>query len=373
MPRLRASGLTDADVRRATRDELLVAALQRADPSALEKRLTGSLTRQASLPRTPAESRCYPGTGSCGAFFWSSSRSRCAARRRVRRRRRAVPAAPPPVTTRPSSTASTSPGRRSTSACTRRPAATSSRRSAFPKAGSTEYQSLQQQILQSLVQRAQLDQKAPSLKVSVTDKQVEDQLKNLKKQYFGGEREELPGGAEEAVRHRRGGARRPRGEPALERDLQEGDRRRDGDARRGQGVLRRPPRGLHDAADARRQPHPREGQGARRQAVRAAEGGRRLRHAREEVLDRPRLEGAGRTADDHPRPDRARVRPGRLRAADRPAVEAGAHPVRLAHHPRRQAGHAAPVDAVLAGEGVDQAAAAPAEAERRRSRSGSTG
>lgn len=35
--RLRAVGMTNADVRRATRDELLVAALQRANPSALEK------------------------------------------------------------------------------------------------------------------------------------------------------------------------------------------------------------------------------------------------------------------------------------------------------------------------------------------------
>jgi parvulin-like peptidyl-prolyl isomerase len=56
---------------------------------------------------------------------------------------------------------------------------------AFPKAGSTEYQGLQQQIVQALVQRVQLDQQAPELKVSVTDKQVEDQLKSLKKQYFG--------------------------------------------------------------------------------------------------------------------------------------------------------------------------------------------
>jgi foldase protein PrsA len=57
---------------------------------------------------------------------------------------------------------------------------------AFPKAGSTEYQTLQKQIVQSLVQRIQLEQQAPSLKVSVSDKQVEDQLKNIKKQYFGG-------------------------------------------------------------------------------------------------------------------------------------------------------------------------------------------
>jgi parvulin-like peptidyl-prolyl isomerase len=57
---------------------------------------------------------------------------------------------------------------------------------AFPKPGSTAYQDLQKQIVQVLVQRVQLDQQAPSLKVSVTSKQVDDQLKNLKKQYFGG-------------------------------------------------------------------------------------------------------------------------------------------------------------------------------------------
>ena len=56
----------------------------------------------------------------------------------------------------------------------------------FPKAGTTEYQQIRTQILQSLVQRAQLAQKAPGLGVSVTDKQVEAQLKNLKTQYFGG-------------------------------------------------------------------------------------------------------------------------------------------------------------------------------------------
>jgi len=56
----------------------------------------------------------------------------------------------------------------------------------FPKAGSTEYQGLQQQFVQTLVERVELDQKAPSLKVAVTQKQVDAQLKSLKKQYFGG-------------------------------------------------------------------------------------------------------------------------------------------------------------------------------------------
>jgi foldase protein PrsA len=56
----------------------------------------------------------------------------------------------------------------------------------FPKAGSPEYQSIQSQILQNLVQRAELAQEAPKLDVSVSAKKLEDQLKQLKKQYFGG-------------------------------------------------------------------------------------------------------------------------------------------------------------------------------------------
>ncbi len=57
----------------------------------------------------------------------------------------------------------------------------------FPKAGSAEYQSIESQVLQSLVQRAELAQKAPSLSASVTDQQVETQLTSLKKQYFNGD------------------------------------------------------------------------------------------------------------------------------------------------------------------------------------------
>ena len=56
----------------------------------------------------------------------------------------------------------------------------------FPKAGSGEYQTIQSQILQNLVQRVELQQQAPKLGVSVSDKKVADQLKQIKKQYFGG-------------------------------------------------------------------------------------------------------------------------------------------------------------------------------------------
>jgi len=57
----------------------------------------------------------------------------------------------------------------------------------FPQAGSAEYQSIQQQILQSLVQRTEVLQKAPGMGATVTDQQVDNQMTQIKKQYFGGD------------------------------------------------------------------------------------------------------------------------------------------------------------------------------------------
>jgi parvulin-like peptidyl-prolyl isomerase len=56
---------------------------------------------------------------------------------------------------------------------------------AFPKAGTTEYNTLKDQAMQFLVQRAEFEQKAESLDVNVTDKQIDDRLAQIKKQYFG--------------------------------------------------------------------------------------------------------------------------------------------------------------------------------------------
>jgi parvulin-like peptidyl-prolyl isomerase len=62
-----------------------------------------------------------------------------------------------------------------------------SRKQAFPKAGTVEYQQLKQQALQILTQRAEFEQQAKKLGVVVSDKQVDDRLAQLKKQYFGGD------------------------------------------------------------------------------------------------------------------------------------------------------------------------------------------
>src|SRR5579864_5804845 len=60
------------------------------------------------------------------------------------------------------------------------------RKQAFPKPGTSQYKTLQDQAMQYLVQQAELEQKAKDLKVSVTDKDVDKRLAQIKKQYFGG-------------------------------------------------------------------------------------------------------------------------------------------------------------------------------------------
>lgn len=56
----------------------------------------------------------------------------------------------------------------------------------FPKAGSPEYNTLKNQAVQFLVQRTQFELQAEELDVEVTEKQVNDRLAQIKKQYFGG-------------------------------------------------------------------------------------------------------------------------------------------------------------------------------------------
>jgi foldase protein PrsA len=56
----------------------------------------------------------------------------------------------------------------------------------FPKVGSPEYNTLKNQAVQFLVQREQFEIKADELDVEITDKQVNDRLAQIKKQYFQG-------------------------------------------------------------------------------------------------------------------------------------------------------------------------------------------
>ena len=62
---------------------------------------------------------------------------------------------------------------------------------AFPKAGTAEYQALQTQAVAFLVQRAEYEKQAATLKIAVTDKETQDRVDKVKKQYFGGSQVKL--------------------------------------------------------------------------------------------------------------------------------------------------------------------------------------
>ena len=66
-----------------------------------------------------------------------------------------------------------------------------SQKRAFPKAGTAEYQSLQTQAGAFLVQRAEYDNRAADLKLTVTDKEITDRINQVKQQSFGGSQAKL--------------------------------------------------------------------------------------------------------------------------------------------------------------------------------------
>lgn len=61
----------------------------------------------------------------------------------------------------------------------------------FPKAGSQEFQTLKNQVVQFLVQREQFEQQADALDVKITEKQVDARLAQIQKQYFGGDKKKF--------------------------------------------------------------------------------------------------------------------------------------------------------------------------------------
>jgi parvulin-like peptidyl-prolyl isomerase len=57
----------------------------------------------------------------------------------------------------------------------------------LPKAGTPEYTTLKNQIVQFLVQRVQFEQKAEELGIEITDTELDKRLADIKKQYFDGD------------------------------------------------------------------------------------------------------------------------------------------------------------------------------------------
>ena len=61
----------------------------------------------------------------------------------------------------------------------------------FPKTGTPEYKTLQNQAVAYLVQQEKYRQKAEDLDVEVSDKEVDQRLQQVKMQYFGGKQQEF--------------------------------------------------------------------------------------------------------------------------------------------------------------------------------------
>jgi foldase protein PrsA len=64
----------------------------------------------------------------------------------------------------------------------------------FPKAGTSEYQSLQTQAVAFLVQREEYAREADKLGVKVTDAQIQKKVDDVRKQYFGGDQKKFEAG-----------------------------------------------------------------------------------------------------------------------------------------------------------------------------------
>ena len=61
----------------------------------------------------------------------------------------------------------------------------------FPKQGSDNYQAIRDNVITLLVQQAELDEKAASMGITVTDKDITTRLNFVKKQYFAGSEKKL--------------------------------------------------------------------------------------------------------------------------------------------------------------------------------------
>ena len=208
----------------------------------------------------------------------------------------------------------------------------------FPKAGTAEYQSLQNQAVAYLVQREEYANEADELGVEVSDEEITKKVDEVKKQYFQNDQKKFEAGLKQqgyTVEALREDIQLAAG---LREDLRERHQGRQGVRRRPAEVLRREQDPVLGRGVARRPAHPRQDEGRGRRDPLAARVGRRLREAREGELARPRLEGPGREAHRLARPDGRAVRQGGVRARDERAVRPRQDRVRLPPDPAARGG-----------------------------------
>jgi len=72
-----------------------------------------------------------------------------------------------------------------------------SQQRAFPKAGTAEFQSLQNQAVAYLVQRAEYSKEADDLGIEITDSEIQKKVDEVKKQYFKNDQKKFEAGLEQ--------------------------------------------------------------------------------------------------------------------------------------------------------------------------------
>ena len=234
----------------------------------------------------------------------------------------------------------------------------------FPKAGSQEFQTLKNQAVQFLVQREQFEQEADNLDVNITDKQVDARLAQIQKQYFGGDKKKYEkqlktqGLSDTQVRNDiRAQIVSEKIFAKVTTDVKVTDKQIEDYYNKNKAQYSQP-----ESRDVR---HILVKTKAKADAARdAAQGGRKLRGAGEEVLRGHGLEGERRQADDLEGPDRGAVRQGGVRAEEERDLEAREDRVRLPHHPGAQRYEAGEGHAAEGRQGVDPPAAGADEEER---------
>ena len=240
----------------------------------------------------------------------------------------------------------------------------------FPAVGTADFRTARNRLLDQLVQEAEFEQHARSqFGIVIGDAQVERQLEQLRARTSGRLRGAVQSGARAAGSHGDAGPGADPAAAARRGRLRPAERRGLGLRRRGRALLQRPPQGLRAAGHAPGPAHPRPHTRAGRRAGAQAANRRRLRHAREGLLDR-RRDGRVRRRPGrghHAGPDAPRVRPGRVLAEDERDLGARPHAERLAHHPGDVRRHARNDDAAVRGA-VDDRGGAPVDEAAERTR-----
>ena len=234
----------------------------------------------------------------------------------------------------------------------------------FPKAGSQEFQTLKNQAVQFLVQREQFEQEADSLDVNVTDKQVNERLVKIQKQYFGGDKKKYEkqlkeqGLSDKQVRNDiRAQIISERIFAKVTKDVKVTDKQIEDYYNKNKAQYSQP-----ESRDVRHilvKTRPKADD-----IYNQLKAGASFAGAGEEVLRGHRLEGERWQADDLEGPDGQGVRLGRVRAEEERHLEADQDRVRLAHHPGPQRRQAREDHTSEGRQGVDQAAVGADEEER---------